>query len=102
MSPKRTLTSSKKPEDISAQDYLAIYYTGGHGVIWDFPDNQALQDIALTIYEQGGFATSVCHGLASLLNVQDRSGYYLLAGKQVTGFSKWEKVPFIIETEAGC
>lgn len=105
---KRALTSSKKPEDISAQDYLAIYYTGGHGVVWDFPDNQALQDIALTIYQQGGFVTSVCHGLAGLLNLQDSSGHYLLAGKQVTGFTKWEeilsgkwkKIPFITETEA--
>ena len=34
------------PSDINPADYAAIYYTGGHGVMWDFPDNPELQTIA--------------------------------------------------------
>lgn len=104
---ERALLFSKKPSDVVADDYEAIYYTGGHGVVWDFPDNAELQALALTIYESGGFVTSVCHGVAGLLNIKDRSGNYLIAGKAITGFTKAEevlsgklkKVPFITETE---
>lgn len=105
---QRALLFSKKPSEVVAADYEAIYYTGGHGVVWDFPDNAELQDLALGIYEGGGFVTSVCHGLAGLLNIKDRAGNYLIAGKTITGFTKAEevlsgklkKVPFITETEA--
>ncbi|MGT2743460.1 type 1 glutamine amidotransferase domain-containing protein [Streptococcus plurextorum] len=104
---ERALLYSLKPEDVQPEDYIAIYYTGGHGVIWDFPNNTALQEIAYSIYEQGGFISSVCHGVAGLLNIRDRDGRYLIAGKKITGFTKWEeilsgklkKVPFITETE---
>lgn len=104
---ERALLHSLKPEDVQPEDYIAIYYTGGHGVIWDFPDNKELQEIANSIYEQGGFISSVCHGVAGLLNIRDRDGRYLIDGKKITGFTKWEeilsgklkKVPFITETE---
>ena len=104
---ERALLHSLKPEDVQPEDYIAIYYTGGHGVIWDFPDNKELQEIANSIYEQGGYISSVCHGVAGLLNIRDRDGRYLIEGKKITGFTKWEeilrgklkKVPFITETE---
>ncbi|MGQ7408022.1 type 1 glutamine amidotransferase domain-containing protein [Streptococcus suis] len=104
---ERALLRSLKPEDVQPEDYIAIYYTGGHGVIWDFPDNKELQEIANSIYEQGGYISSVCHGVAGLLNIRARNGGYLIEGKKITGFTKWEeilsgklkKVPFITETE---
>ncbi|MGQ7462729.1 type 1 glutamine amidotransferase domain-containing protein [Streptococcus suis] len=104
---ERALLHSLKPEDVQPEDYIAIYYTGGHGVIWDFPDNKELQEIANSIYEQGGYISSVCHGVAGLLNIRARDGRYLIEGKKITGFTKWEeilsgklkKVPFITETE---
>lgn len=36
-------------DSIDSQNYDVIYYTGGHGVIWDFPDNKKLQEIAMAI-----------------------------------------------------
>lgn len=104
---ERALLHSLKPEDVQPEDYIAIYYTGGHGVIWDFPDNKELQEIANSIYEQGGYTSSVCHGVAGLLNIRARDDRYLIEGKKITGFTKWEeilsgklkKVPFITETE---
>ena len=33
-------------KDVNSDDYSAIYYTGGHGVMWDFPNNPELQKIA--------------------------------------------------------
>lgn len=104
----RALTNSLKPSDINPSAYKAIYYTGGHGVVYDFPDNEELQKIAMEIYNNGGYVSSVCHGIAGLLNIKDESGNYLIDGKKITGFTQKEeelsgkasKVPFGTEEEA--
>lgn len=101
------LGATLKPSDINPEDYIAIYYTGGHGVIWDFPDNEALQSISQKIYENGGFVSSVCHGAVGLLNIKLSNGSLLVKDKEVTGFSNEEEklaeldqfVPFLTETE---
>lgn len=40
----RALAESLKPTGIDPDDYFAIYYTGGHGVLWDFPDNTEIRN----------------------------------------------------------
>ncbi|ENX58062.1 MULTISPECIES: type 1 glutamine amidotransferase domain-containing protein [Acinetobacter] len=86
------LETTKKPSEINWQDYDAIYYTGGHGVMWDFLDNAELQNISKNIYEHGGIVASVCHGYCGLLNVQLSNGQYLIQGKKLTGFAWCEEV----------
>lgn len=101
------LGATLKPEQVRPEDYLAIYYAGGHGVIWDFPENAALQSISRDIYERGGYVSSVCHGAAGLLNIKLSGGSLLVQGKKVTAFSNEEEklaeldqyVPFLTETE---
>jgi putative intracellular protease/amidase len=93
------------PEEVDANDYGAIYFAGGHGTMWDFPDNQKLQELTKTIYENGGVVSAVCHGPAALVNVKLSDGRYLLAGHVVTGFSDMEEkfmflykaIPFSLE-----
>jgi len=101
------LGATLKPSEVNPDDYVAIYYAGGHGVIWDFPDNEALQSISQKIYEKGGFVSSVCHGAVGLLNIKLSNGLLLVKDKEVTGFSNEEEklaeldkfVPFLTETE---
>lgn len=101
------LGNTWKPEEVNANDYLAIYYAGGHGTIWDFPENKELQQISENIYTNGGIISSVCHGALGLLNIQTEDKKYLVDGKQVTGFSNEEEklaeldqyVPYLTETE---
>jgi putative intracellular protease/amidase len=101
------LGATLKPSEVNPEDYIAIYYAGGHGVIWDFPDNEALQSISQKIYENGGFVASVCHGAVGLLNIKLSNGSLLVKDKEVTGFSNEEEklaeldqfVPFLTETE---
>jgi len=88
---KRALTASLAPDEVNPADYIAIYYAGGHGVMWDFPDNPELQQLAVSIYKNHGYVTSVCHGIAGLLNIKI-DGQYLIAGRKVTGFTKAEEV----------
>ncbi|TPR14880.1 type 1 glutamine amidotransferase domain-containing protein [Apilactobacillus timberlakei] len=88
----RALCKSLKPSDINSSEYIAIYYTGGHGVMWDFTNNVEIQNISRTIYNNNGFITSVCHGIAGLLNIRDGNGKYLINKKNVTGFTKAEEM----------
>jgi putative intracellular protease/amidase len=101
------LGATLAPEQVQAEEYGAIYFAGGHGVIWDFPDNATLQDISRRIYELGGVVASVCHGAVGLLNIRLANGQYLIAGKVVTGFSNEEErlaqldehIPYLTEDE---
>jgi len=86
------LTNTARPDQIDPADFDAIYFTGGHAVMWDFPDDAALQRITRDIYEQGGIVSSVCHGYCGLLNTTLSDGTLLVAGRRVTGFSWLEEV----------
>lgn len=88
----RLLDNTLKASDVKWQDYDAIYYTGGHGVMWDFLNDATLQDISKNIYEHGGIVASVCHGYCGLLNIRLSNGKRLIEGKKLTGFSWAEEV----------
>jgi putative intracellular protease/amidase len=102
----RKLTDTLRPEEVEARDYAAIFYAGGHGTMWDFPDNAALAAIARDIYEAGGVVAAVCHGPAALVNITLSDGSYLVSGKEVSAFTNEEEaavgltrvVPFLLQT----
>lgn len=89
---ERALTHSLAAADVDPTAYQAIYFTGGHGVMWDFPDDPNLQRLSLAIYQNNGWLLSVCHGIAGLLNVRDATGQYLIKGRTITGFTKTEEI----------
>lgn len=80
------------PAAINSSRYDAIFYAGGHGTMWDFPENQELAAIAAQIYENGGVVGAVCHGPAGLVPVRLSTGEPLVAGKTVAGFTNSEEV----------
>ncbi|MGW1737369.1 type 1 glutamine amidotransferase domain-containing protein [Nocardia sp. NPDC001965] len=86
------LATTKSPEEIDSARFDAIYFTGGHAVMYDFPDSEPLQRITREIYERGGVVSSVCHGYCGLLNTQLSDGSHLIAGKHMTGFAWQEEV----------
>ncbi|MGL4654875.1 MAG: type 1 glutamine amidotransferase domain-containing protein [Sarcina sp.] len=101
------LGNTLSADEVNTDEYEVIYYTGGHGVVWDFPNDEKMQKIATKIYENGGIVSSVCHGAAGLLNIKLSNGKNLIDGVKVTGFSNSEEVavgldklvPFLTETE---
>lgn len=48
--------------NVYSSDYKAIFYAGGHGPMFDLPDNQDIAKLAVSIYENGGIVSAVCHG----------------------------------------
>lgn len=101
------LRDTLRPADVEASDYAAIYFAGGHGVMWDFRDNPELAALAAKLYEGGGVVSAVCHGVVGLLDVELGDGSSLIDGREVTGFANFEerlmrltaKVPYLTETE---
>lgn len=101
------LGNTLAPGQVKADNYCAIYYAGGHGVVWDLPENAPLQELARRIYEAGGVVAAVCHGVVGLLNIKLSDNSLLVRGRQVTGFSNTEEklaeldkvVPYLTENE---
>jgi putative intracellular protease/amidase len=99
------LDNSLRMSDVNPANYQIIYFTGGHGTMWDFPNDRVMQTITRQIYEKGGMVAAVCHGVSALLNVTLSDGSLLLDNRQVTGFSNMEEklvrldeeVPFLLE-----
>jgi len=99
------LHDSLAADSVDPSRYTAIFFAGGHGTMWDFPENKAFARIAASIYERGGVVGAVCHGPAALVNVRLSSGQYLVAGKAVSAFTNEEEraakldtvVPFLLQ-----
>ncbi len=88
----KLLSETARPDEIDPSEFDVIYFTGGHAVMWDFPDDGGLQALARDIWEHGGIVASVCHGYCGLLNIRLSDGSLLVAGKRVTGFAWSEEV----------
>jgi len=100
------LAATRRAAEVDAVGYDAIFYVGGHGTMWDFPDDADLARLGRDIYEAGGVVAAVCHGPSALLNLTLSNGSYLVEGKEVSAFTNAEEdavhltgvVPFLLQT----
>lgn len=99
------LANTKKLSDVSADDFDAVFYPGGHGPMWDMPDNRTSIALIEAFVKAGKPVGAVCHAPAALVNVRGKDGEYLVKSKRVTGFTNAEEeavglskvVPFLLE-----
>lgn len=104
---RNTLTQAKRLDDVREEPFDCVYLAGGHGAMYDFPDNTALQEIVGKLYESNKIVAAICHGVCGLLNVKLSDGENMIKGKKLTGFSWFEEslagrkkeVPFDLEEE---
>ena len=102
---KNRTNNSLPVSEVNIDDYDAIFYPGGFGLLSDLASNQDFAKLAATHYEKGGLIGAVCHGPAALLPITLSSGDALLANKSVTSFTREEEVdygtindiPFLLE-----
>lgn len=100
------MSNTMTPEEVDPSQYKAIFFAGGHGAMWDFPNNKGLAKISQQIYEAGGFVAAVCHGPAGLLDIKLKDGSFLIKGKKLDSFTNAEEeangtakiVPFLLQT----
>jgi len=97
----RTIPLSK----IDPNEYQAVIFAGGSGTMWDFPNNEHINRIAVSIYQSQGIVSAICHGPAALVDVKLPNGDYLVAGKKVSAFTNEEEeeikqtniIPFLLQ-----
>lgn len=101
---RAALSHSLSLAEVDACHYSAVFFAGGHGTMWDFPDSPAVQRVVRGVYEAGGIVAAVCHGPAALVNAKLSNGSYLVSGKRVAAFTDEEEaevratnvVPFLL------
>lgn len=101
------LSGTAKLSDLSADDYDAVFYPGGHGPLWDLAEDPVSIRLIETFFAAGKPVGAVCHAPAVLRHAKQSDGSPLVQGKRVTGFSNSEEaavqltdvVPFLLEDE---
>ncbi len=81
--------------DVVEEAYEAVFFVGGKGAMFDFPDNNAIQSIVRNYYQSGKVVGAVCHGPAALVNVTLDNGRSLLENKKVSSFTNKEELLLI-------
>ena len=99
------LASTGKLADVSAADFDAVFYPGGHGPLWDLAEDRASIALIEALLAAGKPVATVCHAPGVLRHAKAADGTPLVRGKRVTGFTNTEEdavglsavVPFLVE-----
>lgn len=59
------LEHTMNPTEISAENYDAIFYSGG-AAMYGVPEDKDIQKIAAGIYARNGVISTICHGTAGI------------------------------------
>lgn len=91
---------------VDASRFAAVFVPGGHGTMFDLPDNPDTGKLLARFAADDKVIASVCHGPAIFVGAKLDNGSYLVAGKKLTSFTNQEeqaaglesKMPFLLET----
>lgn len=99
------LAGTRVLSEVSAHDFDAVFFPGGHGPLWDLAEDAHAIALIEDFIGSGKPVAAVCHAPAVLRHAQDAGGKPLVSGRRVTGFSNTEEaavgltavVPFLVE-----
>ncbi len=99
------LASTHKLADISAEEFDAVFYPGGHGPLWDLTEDASSIALIEAMLAAGKPVAAVCHAPGVLRHPKTADGTPVVQGKTVTGFTNSEEeavgltkiVPFLVE-----
>lgn len=100
------LATTPRFAEVDPSEYDAILFAGGHGAMWDFPNDPDLARVARDLYERGGVVSAVCHGPAALAGITLADGSPIVAGRRIAAFTDSEEaavgltdvVPFLLQS----
>ncbi|WP_380783058.1 type 1 glutamine amidotransferase domain-containing protein [Sphingomonas sp. R86520] len=101
------LANTLKLSDVTAADFDAVFYPGGHGPLWDLAEDKTSIALIESFLEAEKPVALVCHAPGVLRHVKTPAGRPLVEGRKVTGFANSEEdavgltdiVPFLVEDE---
>ena len=99
------LAVTAKLDSLSARDFDAVFYPGGHGPLWDLVDNEESIRLIEDFWADNKPVSAVCHAPIALVNAKDENGEHIVKGREVTGFTNSEEeaagltqvVPLLVE-----
>lgn len=102
---KTLLANTHKLSEINEADYDAVFYPGGHGVLWDLVEDKTSIQLIESFNANQKPIAFVCHAPAVLKHPKNSNGESIVKGKKVTGFTNQEEaavqltevVPFLLE-----
>ncbi len=94
---QKKVSQSIPVNEVNKQSYEAVFFVGGKGAMFDFPENKSIQAIVRTLYQSNKVVGAVCHGPAALVNVKLDNGQSILANKKVSSFTNDEELLLIPE-----
>nr|WP_315228160.1 type 1 glutamine amidotransferase domain-containing protein [uncultured Albidiferax sp.] len=91
--------------NLSAANFDAVFYPGGHGPLWDLAEDAHSIALIETFLAAGKPVATVCHAPGVLRHAKAANGQSTVHGKSVTGFTNSEEaavgltdiVPFLVE-----
>jgi putative intracellular protease/amidase len=94
-----------KLADVTAAQFDAVFYPGGHGPLWDLAEDSDSIRLIESMAGAGKSVALVCHAPGVLRHVRGADGKALVDGRNVTGFANSEEaaaqltdvVPFLVE-----
>src|SRR5512135_3277859 len=103
---QKALARTVKLGDVKAEDFDTVFYSGGHGPMWDLAESPVSIALLESFYNSGKPIALVCHAPGVLRHVTYK-GEPLVKGKRITGFTNEEEeevqltkvVPFLVEDE---
>jgi len=87
-------------DNVDENAYQALFFVGGKGAMFDFPDNKAIQALVKNHYQNDKVIGAVCHGPSALVNVTLDNGRSLLENKKVSGFTNKEELLLISDAKS--
>ena len=60
----KTVDNTTAITSVDPAKFDVIFCVGGHGPMFDLPNDEAVNKAVATVYEKGGIAAAVCHGPA--------------------------------------
>lgn len=99
------LAHTVRLDSVSAADFDAVFYPGGHGPLWDLAEDKTSIALIEAFAKSDKPVASVCHAPGVLRHVKGPDGAPLVKGRKVTGFTNTEEeavgltdvVPFLVE-----
>jgi putative intracellular protease/amidase len=102
---QKLLAETMKLAALSARDFDAVFYPGGHGPLWDLAEDASSIALIERMLAAGKPVAAVCHAPAVLRHPKGADGKSVVHGKAVTSFTNSEEaavgltnvVPFLVE-----
>lgn len=90
-----------------AGDFDAVFFPGGHGTMYDLPENPYVTELVERFARDDKVIGAVCHGPAALVGPRRADGTPFVSGRRIAAFTNGEEaevgldrvMPFLLETQ---